>query len=104
MACGAVVRFASLHNNPLTDTDSMAHNEEFPAEEFAGVPDWNAAAWAHILVRDAKAQARSLRGAFLASRSLSELTAMQAVLMQEAVVADLQDEVAAEIALRGGND
>lgn len=82
----------------------MARNEEFPADELAGVPDWNAAAWARILVRDAKQLARSQRGPFLASRSLSELAAMHALLGHEAAATDLQDEVAAEMAKRGGGE
>ena len=81
----------------------MSHAEEFPAEEFAGVPDWNASAWGHILVRDAKKLAPRQRGAFLAVRSVSDLKAMQAALMQEAVAPDWQDEVGAEIARRSGD-
>jgi hypothetical protein len=82
----------------------MSRAEEFPAEEFDGVSDWNAAAWTRILIRDAKELAPGQRGPFLALRSLSDLTAMKAVLVQEAAVTDLQDEVEAEIALRGGDD
>jgi len=74
--------------------------EEFPIEEFDGVPDWNAAAWAQIQVRDAKTMQNSQLSDYLAVAALNSLASMKAVLTRGLEDAALLDAIAAEIERR----
>ena len=74
--------------------------DEFPIEEFDGVPDWNAAAWAQIQVRDAKNMKNSQLSDYLAVAALNSLASMKAVLTREPEDAALLDAIAAEIERR----
>ena len=74
--------------------------EELPIEEFDGVPDWNAAAWAQIQVRDAKALPPGQLRSHLAASTLKSLASMKAVLTQGPEDAALLDAIGAEIERR----
>ena len=77
--------------------------EELPIEEFDGVPDWNATAWARIQVRDAKALPPGQLHSHLAASTLESLTNMKAVLTREPEDAALFDAIGAEIERRRTN-
>ena len=74
--------------------------DEFPIEEFDGVPDWNAAAWAQIQVRDAKNMKNSQLSDYLAVAALNSLASMKAVLTRGPEDAALLDAIGAEIERR----
>jgi len=74
--------------------------EEFPIEEFDGIPDWNAAAWAQIQARDAKALPPSQLRSHLAASTLKSLASMKAVLTRGPEDAALLDAIGAEIEQR----
>ena len=77
--------------------------DEFPIEEFDGVPDWNAAAWAQIQVRDAKNMKNSQLSDYLAVAALNSLASMKAVLTRGPEDAALLDAIGAEIEQRRTN-
>ena len=77
--------------------------EEFPIEEFDGVPDWNAAAWTQIQVRDAKALPPGQLHSHLAASTLKSLASMKAVLIRGPEDAALLDAIGAEIERRRTN-
>lgn len=71
--------------------------EEFPIEEFDGIPDWNASAWALIQARDAKVLPPSQLRSHLATFTLDSLTSMQAVLTREPYDVVLMEAIVSEI-------
>ena len=71
--------------------------EEFPIEEFEGVPDWNAAAWEKIKARDAK---RAALAEYLSKLPMSSLDASHAVLNRDKQDVELRDAIAREIERR----
>ena len=77
--------------------------EELPIEEFDGVPDWNAAAWAQIQVRDAKAMLPGQLRSHLAASTLKSLASMKAVLTRGPEDAALLNAIGAEIERRRTN-
>ena len=77
--------------------------EEFPIEEFDVIPDWNAAAWAQIQARDAKALPPGQLRSHLAASTLKSLASMKAVLTRGPEDAALLDAIGAEIEQRRTN-
>ena len=74
--------------------------EELPIEEFDGVPDWNASAWALIQARNAKALPPGQLRSHLAASMLKSLASMKAVLTHGPEDAALLDAIGAEIERR----
>ena len=77
--------------------------EEFPIEEFDGVPDWNASSLACIQSRDAKALPPGQLRSHLAASTLKSLASMKAVLTRGPEDAALLDAIGAEIEQRRTN-
>ena len=78
--------------------------EEFPIEEFEGLPDWNATAWFCILLRDAKRLQPRGRGEFLAARTQRDLLGMRGELLQDEPDAELLQAIETELAQRAGSE
>ena len=77
--------------------------EELPIEEFNGVPDWNASAWALIQARDTKALPPGQLRSHLAASTLKSLASMKAALTRGPEDAALLDAIGAEIERRRTN-
>lgn len=73
---------------------------EFPTEEFAGVPNWNAAAWVRIQVRDARSMQQSQLASFVARATVSSLAGMKAELSPGTDDTDLLATIVAEMERR----
>lgn len=91
-----------MDNLPAMDSDSpKPKGEEFPIEEFEGVPDWNTSAWEKIKARDAEALKKQLSLAkSLSGYSMSALDSTYAVLNRTKQDPELRDAIAAEIERR----
>jgi len=106
VSLGVPISNALMEDLSTENLDSpKPRGEEFPIEEFEGVPDWNARAWERIQARGAEALKKRLSLAkFLAGCSMRALEGTYAVLDRQVLTeggdVELRDAIAAEIERR----
>ena len=75
----------------------MHKGENFPIEEFSGVPDWNAKAWEKIKARQEEESRKQSLIEFLSEKPTSTLNAMLKVCIHEQQDPELQELIITEL-------